>query len=258
MPRIRFSSLELLLAFDGSSVEFPPGYRTKVDRYWAKINQEGRFFNGPVLSASSIPNENEDSVVPMQLTDYAHYLYAAQDNAHEYDCRAVFSAAVILTRDDHLLLGQMSPHTSAPSQIQCPGGGIELDLDGKLDAKLCCQREVIEELGPDFGRELVQYEPLCIKSGGELSTVGIFYAMRLDVTAEQAHHSFSRHRAAQRAAGERPEFDCLHTVKFERQVMAEFVQTNRDHLVDYLAPLFLDGWQDVFEATVFPLMPRSF
>lgn len=252
MPRIRFSSQGWRLAFDGSSVEFPSGYRMKVDEHWARINQEGRFFNGPVLSASSIPNENEDSVVGLQLTDYAHYLYAAQDNAHEFDCRAVFSAAVILTCDNHLLLGQMSPHTSAPSQIQCPGGGIELDPDGKLDAKLCCQREVIEELGPDFGQELLRYEPLCIKSGGDLSTVGIFYALRLDVTAEQAQHSFSHYRAAQCAGGERPEFDCLHTVKFEPQVMAEFVQTNRNQLVDYLAPLFQDGWQDVFEATVSP------
>ncbi|TCQ96366.1 hypothetical protein EDF70_11623 [Neorhizobium sp. JUb45] len=252
MPRIRFSSRELRLAFDGSSVEFPPAYSTKVEKYWAKINHEGRFFNGPVLSASSIPNENEDSAVHMQLTDYAHYLYAAQDDVNEFDCRAVFSAAVVLTCDNYILLGQMSSHTSAPSQIQCPGGGIELDSDGQLDAKLCCQREVIEELGPDFGEKLERYRPLCMKSGGDLSTVGIFYALRLDMTAEQAQYSFSHHRAALCAAGERPEFDCLHAVKFERRVVAEFVQTNREQVVDYLAPIFLSGWPDVFEATASP------
>lgn len=248
MPSIRFNRDDVRLRYTDMSFVPPAGYRRKVEDYWDRVSTGGRFFNGPVLAALAFSPEEADPVIDLGLTDYAHYLYAAKDTAHEFDCRAVFAAAVILTSDGFLLLGQMARHTSVPGQIQCPGGGVELGADRKPDARICCQREVAEELGPAFAQHSAAFQPLCFKSGGELSTVGIFYAMHLDINAEQAAQLFSDHQREQCANGELPEFEQLHAIKLEAQDIREFLQASDAPLVDYLAPLLVDNWQALSSA----------
>lgn len=241
MPLITFSRDDVRLELGDTSPRFPAGYRRKVDDHWHRINSDGRFFNGPVLVASMLALDAGAPRIELMRSDYAHYLYAAQDPLRAFPCRAVFSAAVILTSDNFLLLGQMAAHTSSPGQIQCPGGGIELGNGGEIDARRCCQREVAEELGDVFLRDPAQFRPLCLKSGGELSTVGLFYALSLDLTAAQAQAAFDAHQVKQRSAGERPEFDRLHAVSFDVEAIGTFIQAHNAHVVDYLAPLLVDG-----------------
>lgn len=248
MPRITFIDQEVRLALGKSIITFPDGYRSKVEKHWVRINDNGRFFNGPVLVASSIAADLSGPIVELSSTDYAHYLYAAQDLNHEFDCRAVFCAAVIVTSDNHLLFGEMARHTSAPGQIQFPGGGVEMGTDGELDARACCQREVAEELGREFLAEVARFRPVGLKCGGNLSTVGIFYALSLDMTAEQAQNSFADYQLEQLATSELPEFDRLHAVKFDIEAINQFFRLNKDRLVDYLAPLLEAGWEEASAA----------
>ncbi|KAB1115057.1 NUDIX hydrolase [Neorhizobium galegae] len=248
MSRINFSNQEVRLVLGKSAITFPDGYRSKVEKHWARINDNGQFFNGPVLAASSVTTDGSGPVVELSLTDYAHYLYAAQDLSHEFDCRAVFCAAAIVTSDNHLLFGEMAGHTSAPGQIQLPGGGVEMGTDGELDARTCCQREVAEELGREFLREGARFRPVSLKYGGNLSTVGIFYALSLDMTTEQAQDSFARYQSEQLAAGALPEFDRLHAVKFDLKALNQFFRLNKDRIVDYLAPLLEAGWDEASAA----------
>ncbi|MCQ1571627.1 NUDIX hydrolase [Neorhizobium galegae] len=248
MPTITFSQSEVLLRHTNLPLVLTSGYRRKVNDHWDRVNAGGQFFNGPVLAASAITEDDTHPRIELALTDYAHYLYAAHDPTHEFDCRAVFSAAIILTSDNFLLLGEMASHTSAPGQIQCPGGGIELGDDRKLNAKACCQREVSEELGPAFSRDLRLFQPICFKTGGKHSTVGIFYAMALDIGAEQAAQLFSDYQRAQGVTGELPEFERLHAVRFEFQHIRDFIKLSHGHLVDYLAPLLIDNWQEASSA----------
>ena len=248
MSKITFTNQEVRLVLCKSVITFPDGYWSKVEKHWARINDNGQFFNGPVLAASSVTTDSSGPVIELSPTDYAHYLYAAQDLNHEFDCRAVFCAAVIATSDNYLLFGEMAGHTSAPGQIQFPGGGVEMGASGELDARTCCQREVAEELGREFLREEDRFRPVGLKCGGNLSTVGIFYALLLDMTAEQAQNSFACYQSEQLAAGELPEFDRLHAVKFDIQALNQFFRQNKDRIVDYLTPLLEAGWDEASAA----------
>jgi 8-oxo-dGTP pyrophosphatase MutT (NUDIX family) len=251
MLEITFISQDVRLALGKSAMTFPDGYRTKVETYWARISNNGQFFNGPVLAASSVTPEGSGMVVELSTTDYAHYLYAARDLNHEFDCQAFFCAAAILTSDNHLLFGEMAQHTSSPGRIQFPGGGVEIGADGELNARMCCQREVMEELGPDFVRDIAWFRPFGLKCGGKDSTVGIFYALSLDMTAGQAQNSFASYRSKQLADGELPEFDRLHAVTFGLKTLSQFFRVNKGCIVDYLAPLLEDGWEEASKAVRF-------
>lgn len=248
MVNITFSSHDVRLELGNGSPAFPEDYRNKVDAHWSRINRDGRFFNGPVLAASEFALDGDDPRIALCLTDYAHYLYAAQDTQHVFDCRAAFAAAALLTSDNFLLLGQMAAHTSAPGQIQFPGGGIELSADGQIDARQCCQCEVAEEMGEAFFCDVARFAPLGFKCGGKLSTVGLFYALSLDLTATQAQTAFAAHQAAERSAGGRPEFDRLHALAFDVSAIDEFVRLQDGSIVDYLAPLLLDGLHEASAA----------
>jgi len=251
MLEITFINQDVRLVLGKSPIMYPDGYRSKVETHWARISNNGRFFNGPVLAASSIATDSSRVVVEVSSTDYAHYLYAAQDRDHEFDCRAVFCAAAIVTSDNYLLLGEMAQHTSTPGQIQFPGGGVEMGADGELNAQTCCQREVTEELGSDFFNDVARFHPFGLKCGGNLSTIGIFYALSLDMTAGQAQNSFASYRSEQLAAGQLPEFDHLHAVTFDLKTLSQFFRVNKGCVVDYLAPLLEDGWDEASKAVRF-------
>ena len=182
------------------------------------------------------------------MTDYAHYLFAAQDQTHEISCPALYCAVVILTSDRCLLLGEMAAHTSSPGQIQCPGGGIEISAEQKIDVRACCQRELEEEIGAAFWEDRLRFQPLCVKAGGDLATIGLFYALLVRLDAEEALSIFERHQSRLKAAGEKPEFDRLHAVKFEASSLREFMEGREKRAVDYLVPLFLDRMDDITAA----------
>jgi 8-oxo-dGTP pyrophosphatase MutT (NUDIX family) len=223
----------------------PGPYRSKVDKHWAHVNQDGRFFNGEVLTATGLDLATATPVITLAMTDFAHYLYAKHDLTHEIDCRALYCSALLFTSDNRLLLGQMAAHTSSPGQIQCPGGGIEIDRDHGINPRSCCRREVEEEIGAAFLKDGPVFQPVCIKSGGELGTIGLFYAVRLACDTQGAFRMFADHQQEQRSAGEKPEFDKLHAVEFSRDPIADFVKAQRDILVDYLHPLLTDSIEDL-------------
>lgn len=213
------------------------GYRTRVDAYWRKVSAGGRFFNGPVLAATGMRIVDGIPAIDVLLTDYAHYLYARQDPDKAFDCQAVYTAAVVVTADDHLLLGEMARHTSAPGQIQCPGGNLEMAPDGRIDPAACCLREVEEELGPALASEVRWQRPLCVKRGGENGTIGLMYLLRLECDASRALAMFEAYRAHQAGVGARPELDRLAAVKLNMRDVGRFLREPENPHVDYLVPL---------------------
>ncbi len=237
MPKITFCNQPASLNQTKQHLVLPDDYRRKVDAHWAQINAEGRFFNGPVLVASHLTIDQAPPEIEVSATDYAHYLYAMSDAEREFACRAVFSAAVVITRYNHLLAGRMAAHTSSPGQIQCAGGGVELASDGTLDPGECCLREMAEELGAGFLEHQQLFKPLCIKTGGKLATVGLIYFFLFDGDVDMAQAHFRTHREGQLTQGEVPEFDTLLAVSLDPQSVAHFLHDYGSATVDYLATL---------------------
>lgn len=237
MAKITFCNQPTSLNQTERHLVLPDGYRRKVDSHWAQISAGGRFFNGPVLVASDLAIDQLAPEIEVTASDYAHYLYAMSDAEREFDCRAVFSAAVVITRDNHLLTGRMAAHTSSPGQIQCAGGGVELTRDGTLDPGECCLRELEEELGVGFLEHRQLFKPFCIKTGGKLATVGLIYLVLFDGDVDMAQGLFRAHRQGQLRQGEEPEFDTLLAVSLDPQSVDHFLDHYGSVTVDYLATL---------------------
>ena len=252
MPDLTFIRDDAVLHLRHTPIALPEAYRSRVDAFWEDLNRDGRFFNGDVLAATQLDIADSSASLELAMTDYAHYMYANQDMANEFDCTAVYGAILILTSDRYLLLGEMGSHTSSPGQIQCPGGGIELSADQQLDARSCCQRELEEEIGAPLWEDRLWFRPLCVKSGGDHSTVGLFYALQIKGDVAAALTMFESHQSGLRSAGEKPEFDRLHAVRFEEASLREFIETREAQMVDYLRPLLLDRLADVIAALEIP------
>lgn len=241
---LQFHREEVRFELREQALILPPAYRAKVLAHWEKVNDDGRFFNGPVLAAVEARLAASPPVVTLALTDYAHYLYAAADRSREIDCPAVYCASVLLTSDRYLLLGQMAAHTASPGHVLCPGGMLERNAAGTVSAAACCERELTEEVGAALWQDRQSFRPLCIKQGGKRSNLGLFYVLRLRSNAKQAMSLFAAHQARLQRAGEQPELARLVAIEFDVSAIDAFLRSEVPH-ADYLRPMLHAHWAEV-------------
>lgn len=230
-----FSKTEVAISTNALPLSLPDEERSSIEEHWRKVNADGRFFNGPVLAATQV-ELSDAPAIRISTSDYAHYLYS---NAHPLGtpCRAVYCAAVIITCDNYLLLGQMASTTSSPGRIQFVGGNVEIAKDGTIDSRECCEREVTEEVGAQFLNSATDFTPLCIKTGGKGDHVGVFYRLHLNLTASEARSAFADHLAALRARNENPELPRIHLMELQSETVRDFCARHAGQMVDYLSPL---------------------
>ncbi|WP_145925340.1 hypothetical protein [Bordetella sp. H567] len=241
---LHFNSEEVRFELPAQALALPPAYRAKVQAHWEAVNADGRFFNGQVLAAVDVQPAASPPVVRLAVTDYAHYLYAAADRNREADCRAVYCSSVLLTTDGYVLLGEMAGNTASPGHLLCPGGMLELNAARGVSAVACCERELTEEVGAAVWQDRRSFRPLCIKTGGRRSNIGLFYVVRLNSTAQLALSRFATHQAELRRAGEKPELARLVPIKLDVAAIDAFLRGEAPR-ADYLRPLFQDHWARV-------------
>lgn len=224
--------------FRGEKLPLPGSYQEEVERYWKSTSAIGKFFRGDVVVATEMTLAGTTPVVTVQLSDYAHYLFAMQDNKRRFDCRAVYCATIVVTADFHLLLGEMADHTATPGQIQCPGGGIDSrDLQSELPPMSCCKRELHEEFGSAFLSE--SFIPFAIKTLGRFNHVGIFFIAHLGFDKIEALRHFEHHNYDLRRCGHKPEIRALHMVPLQDDAIDRFVTQYGSSMVDYGEELLL-------------------
>ena len=220
------------VAFRGGKLLLPGPYQDEVDRYWKSTSASGKFFRGEVVVAAEMALTGATPVVEVQLSDYAHYLFAMQDNKRQFDCKAVYCATIAVSSDFHLVLGEMADHTATPGQIQCPGGGIDSrDLQSELPTVSCCKRELEEEFGSAFSSQGVI--PFAIKTFGRFNHVGIFFIAHLGFDKIAALRHFEHHNQGLRRCGLEPEIRALHMVPLQDDAIDHFVTQYGSSLVDY-------------------------
>ncbi len=211
--------------------------RTAIDSHWNSVNLDGRFFNGPVLAATKMNTLPASPRLEVGMTDYAHYLYAASNPGSSTPCKNVYCAALIVTKDNRLVIGQMASRTAAPGKLQLVGGNVELSPSGEIDARECCIREISEEVGDSFASAIETNVPFCIKTGGPSQSVGLFYLAHILLTATEAQRAFDLHQEATRQRGEEPELSQLHFVALKQPELDSVCVEHAGRMVDYLAPL---------------------
>ncbi|WP_320201713.1 NUDIX hydrolase [Agrobacterium sp. rho-13.3] len=222
-------------------LNLPDEERRLIDEHWQNVNADGRFFNGTVLAGTAL-ELNANPTIQISTSNYAHYLYS---NVHltSTPCRAVYSAVIIITSDNFLLLGEMASATSAPGRIQLVGGNIEISPSGTISGRDCGIREVEEEVGTTFLQNAKGLQPFCIKTGGSGDHIGVFYVLRLTLAANEASLAFEEHSASLIIGGEKPELARIHLVELTEKATADFCKSHSTQLVDYLAPLLTHNVQ---------------
>lgn len=188
----------------------PPDLQAIADRHWEELLASGRpLYRGPVLRATGLTITGDEAVVQAEWSDYAH-LMAARSGLlpKSWQCRTLFGAALVVTADGLVVVGQMDPSTAQPGRWQLPGGGAEpVDApDGLLSAEHLVARELEEEIG------LVLTAPPVVESrfaGGILAEDGagaMAVLIRLGWTLGELLNHFNGWSDALRNRGDVPEF----------------------------------------------------
>ncbi|MFF7384914.1 NUDIX domain-containing protein [Streptomyces griseoluteus] len=189
----------------------PPGLtaaqRTAMDHRWAAaVTANPALFDGPVAALAGYERDGAGglSVSWTRLT----YRYRGLRGLPDAPAVAALFVAVLQPSDDgRLLVGRMSPTTSAPGRWQPPGGTLEPPGDGAaLDLGLLrshAARELAEETGSDTAAHALVPGPVVLDARGSLGF--LFVAPARPACELRDRHA--RSARAEVAAGVEPEFD---------------------------------------------------
>ncbi|MFF9362286.1 NUDIX domain-containing protein [Streptomyces griseoluteus] len=181
--------------------------RTAMDHRWAAaLAANPALFDGPVAALAGFERDGAGGLAVSwtRLT----YRYRVLRGLPDAPAVAALFVAVLQPCDDgRLLVGRMSPTTSAPGRWQPPGGTLEppptgaaLDLDV---FRLHAARELAEETGSDTAADALVPGPVVLDAQGSLGF--LFIAPPRPARELRQHHA--ELARAEIASGVDPEFD---------------------------------------------------
>ncbi|MEV7200228.1 NUDIX hydrolase [Streptomyces griseoluteus] len=184
-----------------------PAQRTAMDHRWAAaVTANPTLFDGPVAALAGFERDGAGglSVSWTRLT----YRYRVLRGLPDAPAVAELFVAVLQPCDDgRLLVGRMSPTTSAPGRWQPPGGTLEPPADrAALDLevfRLHAARELAEETGADTAADALVPGPVVLDAGGGLG----FLFVAPPRPACELRERYAQLARAEVASGVDPEFD---------------------------------------------------
>ncbi|MFD6027711.1 NUDIX hydrolase [Streptomyces griseoluteus] len=184
-----------------------PAQRTAMDHRWAAaMTANPTPFDGPVAALAGFERDGAGglSVSWTRLT----YRYRVLRGLPDAPAVAALFVAVLQPCDDgRLLVGRMSPTTSAPGRWQPPGGTLEPPADrAALDLevfRLHAAGELAEETGADTAAGALVPGPVVLDAGGGLG----FLFVAPPRPACELRERYAQLARAEVASGVDPEFD---------------------------------------------------
>lgn len=181
--------------------------RTAMDHRWAAaVRANPTLFDGPVAALTGFERDDAGglSVSWTRLT----YRFRALRGLPDAPAVAALFVAVLQPCDDgRLLVGRMSPTTSAPGRWQPPGGTLEPPGDGAaLDLevlRLHAARELAEETGSDTPADALVPGPVVLGARGSLG----FLFTAPPRPARELRERHAELARTETASGVDPEFD---------------------------------------------------
>lgn len=251
MNKVVIKSLpkEFRLIFNGQKVVLPAGLRQKIDTYWQKlILQKPQLKNGEVFTVTSLDSDYRN--IELAETDYAHYLYSQRvGGLGDYTVRIIHPAALVITSDNKLVLGEMGDHTSMPGIIQCCGGGIDHnDLEGNVvNIRHAMRRELMEELNIDVNNtdNIKSFAPAYLKIGGSKNKMTVAFLLHTNQTSSQIKDGFDSLGEKLRSQGKDSEFKKILVIDADRQSVETFIQAHGSSLNEYVAELLRRAVNDL-------------
>ncbi|SEN03516.1 NUDIX domain-containing protein [Lihuaxuella thermophila] len=225
------------------TVDLPLPIQEQIDHYWNTVNRDQeRFTRGTIYTVSRMESNPDFLNVELVKTDYAHYLYTNRKSLPEaYACQVIYSAVMLVTQDEQVLIGEMGTDTAHPGRLQFPGGSVDpRDVYGnRVDLRESVIRECREEIGFDLkNRQLVgSFDPKYVKLGGPFRSIAVIYKANLRLTSRELQELYAKHVQSLLSAGETPEFTSLTFVSTDPEAVRKFCREDQREKVDYLEPV---------------------
>lgn len=132
------------------NMDLPKELKEKIKMFWQEqVKNNPNLFNGETWNVTKMEEKQDDIVLTIEKTDYAHYIY---DERHgidkKYACHNLASGVYIVTKDGYGVLGELDDSTSYPMCLQVSGGGIDNKdiVNNEFDLIKTAERELKEEL----------------------------------------------------------------------------------------------------------------
>lgn len=199
------------VAVDSCAPKLPAHVQDTIESHWTALAERGTaFYRGPVLWARQLSEgTSHKGQVTAVWTDFAHQTATRAGLVPApWQSEPIFGAALLVTADHQVVVGQMHPETANPHRWQFPAGGAEpSDAEqGRLVLERLVARELQEETGIDlYGSDVVSFVPV----GGMLTASGagsLALLTRIHLTMGELQEGFSLHLKACADRGESPEF----------------------------------------------------
>ena len=139
------------LEYTGQNINLPKNLNDKIEEFWSKaIIETPSLYNGEYFSVEKAIETDNEIIMKVSKTNYAHYLYDERIgiNDEKYRCICPWSGILLITNDNYWVFGQASKKTSFPNGFQISGGGIDKKdiYNTKIDLTQNLKRELKEEM----------------------------------------------------------------------------------------------------------------
>ena len=233
------------IIFIGQKVSLPNAICRKIDHHWTELGKSGKTLTrGDGFTITTVKEDENEIRMYLSSTDYAHYM-ATIDNILEkkYKCMVIYTAALVETVDNYIIIGEMASNTSTPGRLQFAGGGLDKgDLDEKyykIDLYKNLKREIKEELGISIvNRDHVKSTQVrFLVTGGAHDFYAIMFKIELNLNKNELTSLYNNHVEFLEKKGLTPEFQSLLFLKNDPNDIEAFVRDNPKPMVDYLKKL---------------------
>ncbi|MEI6587399.1 MAG: hypothetical protein WCO05_00440 [Candidatus Moraniibacteriota bacterium] len=240
------SGTNVIIEFSGKKVELADSVQRKIDDYWDMLLASGKknYFRGDVFTVTVVAAKNDVVHVLVEKTDFAHYLYCQNVDAHldGFGIRIIHPACLVETLDGKTIFGEMAKWTSRGGIFQLCGGGFDGDdLQGNFfDSDHCIKKELLEELEIDLNdaRRVRSFEKKYLKEGGPTNKLSLIYELVLAEDSEQFLKKYDNFEKKLRAKKELPEFEKLIVLEKNKKEIKDFFSKNGAKCDEYMEPLF--------------------
>ena len=234
------------LEYTGQNMNLPKDLNDKIEDFWSKaIIETPTLYNGEDYSVENVTEKENEIIMKVSKTNYAHYLYDERIGIDDekYRCICPWSGILLITNDNYWVFGQASEKTSFPNGFQISGGGIDKKdiYNSKIDLTQNLKRELAEEM--NLNLDEIKYEFKYIEyPDGKRNAYGFIAVGQLNMSKKELQKHFIQYSKYLENNNLEIEFNNLIYLKKGNAVKELDTYTNpkRDYLRELISKVEFD------------------